>query len=398
MPHRLAVMPAGGQLAGQLRWAFNRAGFFLNLPELSALVRFRGRRSVFWRQFWSDAAAQAGARFQPLEGGYFRMERDGLTVMARGGELPLDSHLMLEMMGDKALSYKLLAELGAAIVPHLAVSANDQRSALAFARQRGWPVVIKPASGTGGGRGVTTGIADEAALARAMRYAARYDRRLIVEKQLAGQSYRLLYAGGKLLDAVRREPPFVVGDGKSSIAALVRRENKARLSGQEFTALNPILTNPDYRNTLRAQGLSPRSVPELGEMVTIKTAINENSRTGNHSVTDQVHPDTDAMCAAVVRALGVQLAGVDVHCANIAEPLDAQNGFITEINTTPGLHHHCLTLEDKGGSNVGARVLDYVFYTGHGAMRLDPRALGNRWADKVGSAGHAAHARWDFGA
>lgn len=397
MSDRLAAMPMGGAIVNQLRWAFNRAGFFLNLPELSALLRFRKRRAAFWRQFWAQAAEQAGAGFTPLDGGYFRMERDGLTVLAQGGELPLDSHLMLEMMGDKALSYKLLGELGAAIVPHIVVAPNARHLAEEFAEREGWPVVVKPASGTGGGRGVTTGILSKKALTRAMRYAARYDRRLIVERQLEGHSYRLLFVGGQLVDGVRREPPFVVGDGKSTISKLVREENKARISGRDFSSLNPILKNPDFRNTLRRQHLSPRSVPGLGEMVTIKTAINENNRAGNHCVTDGVHAQTVAICAAVVRALGVQLAGVDIHCRDISQPLEAQGGYITEINTTPGLHHHCLTLEDKGGSSVGAKVLDYIFYTGHGAMRLGPIPASAQTATTNAADGETAHTRWDFG-
>lgn len=371
MSYRLATLPAGGAIWAQLRWGMRRAGFFFNLPELSALMRFRSRRAVFWSRFWADAAQAVGAHFSAEDNGYFRMDRDGLTVLARGGEVALDSHLMLEMMGDKALSYGLLAQMGSAAVPHLVVTPGEWRRAEAFASGMGWPVVVKPASGTGGGRGVTTRVSSANSLSRAMRYAARYDRRLIIEPQLEGQSHRLLFVGGRFVDAVRRDAPFIVGDGTHSIARLVRMENRKRLEGHEFLSLNPILRNPDFLNTLKAQGLSARYVPQIGEIVRIKTAINENNRYGNERVSARVHPQTIAECRRIVGALGVQLAGVDVHCADISKPLDAQRGYITEINTTPGLHHHCLTREgDSREGGVGALLLDYMFATGHGAMRL----------------------------
>src|SRR5688572_32104639 len=55
---------------------------------------------------------------------------------------------------------------------------------------------------------------------------------------IAGASYRLLYLEGRLIDAVRRDPPTVTGDGYSTIRRLIAHENRRRLERRPFTALD----------------------------------------------------------------------------------------------------------------------------------------------------------------
>lgn len=352
------------------RRAWSRAGFYLNLPEVLRILRFRKRRRAFWTQYWPAASEGAGARCTTLGRGWFRIERAGTVCLVRDGEVPLDSHLMLEMMGDKTLCNALLGELGAPVVPNAVFSIDTLGAAESFLADQDAPVVVKPASGTGGGRGVTTGITTRKTLGRAARYAARYDTRLLVERQITGRSYRLLFLDGRFIDAVLREPPVVIGDGRKTIARLIREENARRLEAEAFSALSPIRINPDLRNTLRARGLSLRSVPDPYEPVVVKGAVNENDANGNHNVTPTVHPETVRRCAEIVDAIGVTLAGVDILCADIARPLDAQGGYITEINTTPGLHHHQLIARGEAPTDVGRIVLDHILSTGEGAMKL----------------------------
>jgi cyanophycin synthetase len=224
--------------------------------------------------------------------------------------------------------------------------------ALSLIGTTGRPIVVKPVSGTGGGNGVTTGITSRGDLIRAAWLASRFDTRLVAEEQVEGHSYRLLFLDGELLDAVRRDPPRLIGDGKRTIRALVNAENHRRLTQRPFTALSPLRLDQDALNYLRAQGLTPQSCPEAGETVIIKRAVNQNGAADNHAVTHLVHPLTAAVCARLVTNLGVRLAGIDILARDISRPLLRENGVIGEINTTPGLHHHSLAAErPEGGSS-----------------------------------------------
>jgi cyanophycin synthetase len=242
--------------------------------------------------------------------------------------------------------------------------------AKAFLDEVAGPVVVKPVSGTGGGRGVTTGVADAHGLRGAAKLAARYDGDLLVEEQVSGTSYRLLFLDGQFLDAVRRDPPAVTGNGRDSIRRLIFTENDKRLNARPITALSPLRVDRDCLNTLRAQGLSPRAVPKPGERVTVKTAVNENSADGNHTVMDQVHPETVALGARLVQDLGVRFAGLDLICRDIRAPLTRANGCFNEVNTTPGVHHHYLVADPSRRAPVAEYVLEYMFRKHIGVMQL----------------------------
>ena len=352
---------------------YHRAHRLLDLPGLYRLRWFQGLRKAFYRDLWEQAAQSVGADFQDWDFGYFRISRGGSTTMVKLGSVMMDDHLTLDLMGNKPLTYALLGEMGQTVPEFCVYTIQSLDRAEAFLELQGGAVVVKPATGSGGGRGVTTGIRDRRALRKASRLAARYDGTLLVEEQIEGHSYRLLYVDGEFVDAVRRDPPTLTGDGRHSIRDLVRIENSRRLNTRPFSALSPLQIDQDCRHSLRALGLSPRSRLERGRTIPLKRAVNENSAEGNHSVRREVHPETIALGARLVQNLGVRFAGLDVICHDIAVPLSPDNGRIGEINTTPGIHHHYLIAEPAAGVRVAEILLSRLFESGRGAMVLGDR-------------------------
>ena len=102
---------------------------------------------------------------------------------------------------------------------HAIFDLDRLRAAEEFAQGREGPCVVKPARGTGGGDGVTTDVRGRRDLRRAALHASLFCSDLVVEEQVPGDVYRLLYLKGCFLDAVRRRPPIVVGDGRSPLRA-----------------------------------------------------------------------------------------------------------------------------------------------------------------------------------
>ena len=360
---------------------FSRAAFrslrLLDVPSVMAHVKFQDLRRRYYDTYWSTTAQEAGATCEKLGFGYTRLSRSGTGVIVRGPEVRLDDHLTLDLMGNKALTYRLMAELGHAVPRHARFRFSDLAPASALMRDSGRPLVVKPLAGTGGGRGVTTGITDVAALRRAAWSASRFDPDLLAEEQIEGHSYRLLFLDGRFIDAIRRDPPRLTGDGRRSIARLVDDENRRRLSGFPFRALSPLTLDRDARLYLAAQDLNPRSVPQAGETVIVKRAVNENSFAENVVVRDSVHPATLAACARLAAALGVRFAGIDILARDIALPLRRDNGLIGEINTTPGLHHHDLVANPQSGQSVAAILTEHLFMLGGAAARNSSSPLKN---------------------
>jgi cyanophycin synthetase len=350
---------------------YHRARRFSDVPAVLELLKFKGLRRRYYDQLWQEAAAEAGAIAEPPRSGFIKIRKGSVATFVRQDKVMLDSQLMLNLMGNKGITYDLLREKGCPIPLHLLFTIETLGKAEAFRQKLGSPVVVKPVSGTGGGNGVTTGINDADGLKRAAKHAAKFGSDILIEEELTGHSYRLIYLDGVLLHAVRRDPPVVTGDGRSSIKALATAETQRRLKGSPFTALSPLRIDAEAINTLKAQGLTPSSVPAAGQTVTVKKAINQNSMAQNHTVTAEVHPETAAACARLVKDLGVQFAGIDIISKDIGVPLTANGGVIGEINTTPGIHHHYLVAEARRGPGVAAQLLEFMFRTGTGSMRLN---------------------------
>jgi cyanophycin synthetase len=275
----------------------------------------------------------------------------------------LDTALGFRLSEDKPLVLGLMRDLGARTVPHARFSLSRLDRAEAFLREVGGSVVVKPAAGTGAGAGVTTGIHTGRGLRQAALIAAGFHEQLLVEQEITGSSYRLLYLGGELIDVIRRDPPSVEGDGAQTIRRLLDTENTRRLEADPIVSLHPITTDVECRTELRRQGRTLDSIPDRGERLAVKKVVNQNASRDNHRILSEIHPSVRDEGRRLSAALALDLVGVDILADDLGVPLADSGGFISELNAAPGLHHHVL-VADPGSANVGATILEYVFAHG----------------------------------
>lgn len=57
-------------------------------------------------------------------------------------------------------------------------------------------------------------------------------------------------------------------------------------------------------------------------------------------VTGKLPPETLDMCVRAARKIGLDVAGIDLVCADISQVLDGRNGAVIEINAAPGIRMH----------------------------------------------------------
>lgn len=334
---------------------------------------FREVRREFYDWLWPDAASAIGARVTSHPGGLIQITRGGLATFVDQSNLMLDSVMTARMVANKALTYRLMAAKGLRIPQRCEFDLETLGKAEAFMHAQEGPVVVKPADGTAGGYGVTTNIVTTPALHAASWNAAGFhadNASLLAEEQISGHAFRLLFLDGEFLDAIRRDPPVVIGDGKSTIRQLAARENRARRMERPFSALYPLMIDQESRNALAAQGKSPDMVPAAGEVVRVKLAVNENASAQNHVVRDEVHPAIVDAASRLVIDLGVGFAGVDLTAGDISLPLEEADPIFNEINTAPGIHHHYLVSQPDRAANVAPLILDRMFTTRRGVIQL----------------------------
>lgn len=313
-----------------------------------AFLRYRNprRRAVgraheaFHEHLWRDTAAELGVSWRPLGSGIAELEISGRYTRVMENVTAIDDPVTLAAAHDKPLTSRLLREAGVSVARHATFSLKRMSPAVEFLESLGRDCVVKPASGTGGGRGITTGVRTRWHLARAAAAASVYCDELMIEEQIDGDNYRLLFLDGQMIDAFVRRLPAVAGDGRTSVRDLVRRLNNQRVRAGAGLSQVLISVDLDMHRTLAKQGLSLRSVPEPGRRVTLKTVVNENGGADNTTATGLLCRAVVEECARAVRAMRIRFAGIDVVTRDPGVPLAESGGVVLEVNGTPNLYYH----------------------------------------------------------
>jgi cyanophycin synthetase len=264
---------------------------------------------------------------------------------------------------NKELTRSLLAAVGVPTPQGRPVTSAED--AWAAAQEIGVPVVVKPQFGNHG-RGVTTNLWTKA------QVMAAYDDALpetsthsiIVERYAVGSDYRLLVIGNRLVAAAYREPPFVTGNGRSTIRQLVEVVNRdPRRSDDHATVLTKIRLCEIAEGILAEQGYTFDSVPLEGVKVLIRNNANLSVGGTAEDVTGRVHPEVAARAVEAAQMIGLDVAGIDVIAQDISRPLEEQGGVILEVNAGPGLRMH-LAPSSGQPQPVGEAIVEMLFPPG----------------------------------
>jgi cyanophycin synthetase len=317
--------------------AMGRAFLKYRNPRRRASGRYQ---SEFYERTWREATLELGGTWKQLTADVGEMTFDGFRTWVTENVSSIDDPVTLAVLHDKPLTHRLLAAERLCVPKHATFSIKNMGPAVQFLKSSGCDCVVKPAGGTGGGRGVTTGIQRLSHLARATAFASVYSDELLIEEQVDGDNYRLLYLDGELIDSFMRRLPTVVGDGRSSVRRLVELANEDRLRDKTDISQVLLTTDLDMCRTLAKQGLSLRAVPAKGRTVTLKTVVNENSGVDNTTATAMLCPSVINDCSKAVRILGARFAGVDLITRDPGVPLAESGGVILEVNGTPNLYYH----------------------------------------------------------
>jgi cyanophycin synthetase len=276
------------------------------------------------------------------------------------------SSIAVDIASDKKLTNRLLDSAGLPVPRSEVVETEDD--AVAAARRLGYPCVIKPLDGNHG-RGVALNLRSEEDVRAAWPESLRQSRSrdVIVESFITGNDYRCLIIGGKLAAVAERVPAHVVGDGERTVRQLVDATNAdpRRGIGHE-KVLTKIRLDAAAEERLQDQGFAADDVPPDGAFV--KLALTGNMSTGGTSIdrTMEAHPDNIEIAETAARVVGLDIAGIDFICPDIATPVRETGGGIVEVNAAPGFRMH--THPTEGEPQYVARpVVDLLFPPGTAA-------------------------------
>ncbi len=316
-------------------------------PSTAALVRAAESRGIPWLRLNDQSLVQLGhGRYQ---------QRIQATVTGR------TPHIAVELASDKEETNRILASLGLPVPRQELVQSAEY--AVRAAQRIGFPVVTKPYNGNHG-RGISIRLTNDKEVAAGFAAAREHARSVIVETFLEGDDHRLLVVNGELIAATRRTPGHVVGDGIHTVAGLIEIVNQdpRRGVGHE-KVLTRIELDAQAGLMLDRAGLTAGSVPQAGQVVFLRSTANLSTGGTATDVTDVIHPDNRDMAVRAVRAIGLDVGGVDFLSTNIAESYRSIGGGICEVNAAPGFRMHVAPSEGTSRDAAGP-VIDMLFPSG----------------------------------
>ncbi|MEA2538048.1 MAG: cyanophycin synthetase, partial [Chloroflexota bacterium] len=305
---------------------------------------------------------------------FIRLDRHSLVQLGQGVHqqriratmTSRTSAIGVDVASDKSLTNRLLDSAGLPVPRADVVDTED--GAVAAANRLGFPCVVKPLDGNHG-RGVHLDLRSEAEV-RAAFHGARAQSRagdVVVETYVSGKDYRCLVIGGKVAAIAERVPASVTGDGEHTVRELVELANldPRRGIGHE-KVLTRIKLDEAAEALVRAQGWERDGVPPADTL--IKLALTGNMSTGGTSIdrTIEAHPDNVEIAETAARIVGLDVAGIDFICPDIATPVRETGGAIVEVNAAPGFRMHTHPTEGEP-QYVAKPVIDGLFPPGSSA-------------------------------
>ena len=318
-------------------------------PSTASLVAAAEQRDIPWLRLNNYSLVQFG------HGKY--QQRIQATITSE------TKHIAVEISCDKEDTHNLLNDLGLPVPQQMMVYSDKQ--AVRAAQRIGFPVVLKPLNANHG-RGVSINLMTDDEVATAFAEAQNHGTRraVLVESFITGYDHRMLVVNNELVAVAKRVPGHVVGDGIHSIEQLVNVVNKdpRRGVGHEKVLTRLELDNQATR-LMEEAGYNKDTVLEKDQVFFLRSTANLSTGGTAIDVTDIVHPDNRDMAVRAIRAIGLDIGGVDFLTDDISKSYKEIGGGICECNAAPGFRMHVAPSEGKS-RDVAGKVMDMLFPAG----------------------------------
>ncbi|ABK89998.1 cyanophycin synthetase [Francisella tularensis subsp. novicida] len=327
-------------------------------PSTASLVEAAKKRDIPYIRLNDQSLVQFGyGKYQ---------QRIRATITGKTTSIAVD------LSCDKEQTNTILSSLGLPVPKQRMVTTEE--GAVRAAKILGFPLVVKPLDGNHG-RGISINLKTIEEIKEAFVEANKVSRYVLLEQYVTGFDHRMLVVDGKLIAVAKRVPGHVVGDGKHTIAELVEIVNQdpRRGIGHE-KVLTKLELDYQARTLLRAAGYDENTILKDGEVFYLRSTANLSTGGTAIDVTDIVHPDNRDMAERAIKAIGLDVGGVDFLIDDISQSYHDIGGAICECNAAPGFRMHVAPSEGKPRDVAGA-VIDMLIPREYGNARIPIAAI-----------------------
>jgi len=309
------------------------------------------------------AAIDKGLSVEAIARNLFIVSGNGRTEVFNLSMASSNSHIAETICWDKHLTSVFLKRGGVPTPDGLSFrSAQADKAARFMARSRAKAFVLKPVDGVHGKMVFMDIDSRDKLFQKLALIPPRFDQ-LLIEEQVSGVEARYFVVADKVVAVAERRPANVVGDGVTSIAALISQKTASR---EGHLALKGITLDDDAMELLHEQGLAPESIPEPGVRVILKRVSNISQGGDSVDITDQVHPGMKALAVTALNAIpGLIYGGLDIIAQDHSAPPDGQRTVVLEINWHSMIRmHHAPAIGTP--RDVAGAIVDHLFALGAG--------------------------------
>jgi glutathione synthase/RimK-type ligase-like ATP-grasp enzyme len=218
-----------------------------------------------------------------------------------------------------------------------------------------FPIVIKPIDGTFG-IDVITNIDNKKELSDSIdSFNGKYSK-LMLEEQISGDCYRIFVFNNKVIDVIKREKPYVIGNDTKTIQELIDIRNI------EQEKMGLFQTKNVSNLFIMKQGYTLDTILKDNVKVYISNVINmHNGARISRIPLESIPKKNIEMFINTNKYLSIECSGLDYLSDDITIAYDKNNGKILEVNGTPDTEIHTKINYNKNESSFFQRVANNIF-------------------------------------
>jgi cyanophycin synthetase len=189
-----------------------------------------------------------------------------------------------------------------------------------------FPAVLKPIDGMQG-TDVHTFIKTRSQFIKILeQLLIKYDS-IMMEEQVYGDNYRIFVFNNQIMDVIKREQPFIIGNGIDTVEKLIINKNNDQIKKKLFPT-----KKIDYDYILE-QGYNKDDIIKQKEKIFITNTINFHNGANPVRINlDEISNENKDIFIKAHKLINLECSGIDYMSSDIKVPYYENDGHIIEIN------------------------------------------------------------------
>lgn len=234
----------------------------------------------------------------------------------------IESHKIAK---NKPLSNSIFKKNNIPVPDHWIIDENNKDKFI-YEYDISFPCVLKPVDGMQG-KDVNTFIKNKEQFINILNDLLKKYKLIMLENQVYGDNYRIFLFNNQIMDVVKREQPFVVGDGSKSVNLLIDEKNNLLKSKKLYPT-----TNIDWEY-IKEQGYLKDTILEKDKKIFITNTINFHNGANPVRINiDEIPEINKEMFIKAHKLINLECSGLDYMSDDITVPYNENDGHIIEIN------------------------------------------------------------------